>query len=272
MSVDFRVWAFLSPETRARIVREEREHEIRTFDNLAKTKPVPWDDMRTKFSKLLFVDAKTWKPRLLFDSPRLTQHPGTLIETKHPGLVHCPGTKFFYANQKIPVKMPISLAQGRNRGKVYFSDTVKTCCLFAKDGIDTTTWMGYTPMEILTQRKGVSLAKGRVVVGGLGLGWFLWRVCLKRTVTEIIVVEREAALLNWLRPALERAYPELRLRGVQWVAADVWDYMDADSKNHANTRYLLDIWPTFPTYDRRLVEWQKRLGKNNVWGWGCLAD
>ena len=33
-------------------------------------------------------------------------------------------------------------------------------------------WMGLTPMEIFTQMPGVDLARGRVLIGGLGMGWF----------------------------------------------------------------------------------------------------
>ena len=40
-------------------------------------------------------------------------------------------------------------------------------------------WMSLTPSEMATQRPGVQKAQGTVVIGGLGLGWLLRKVCEK---------------------------------------------------------------------------------------------
>ena len=54
-----------------------------------------------------------------------------------------------------------------------------------------------TPAEMLTQRSGVQAAEGTVVLGGLGLGWLLRKVCEKPSVERVIVVEKSQELLDW---------------------------------------------------------------------------
>ena len=50
-------------------------------------------------------------------------------------------------------------------------------------------WMSLTPNEMISQRDGIEAAKGTVVIGGLGLGWFLRKVCEKESVDRVIVVD-----------------------------------------------------------------------------------
>jgi spermidine synthase len=56
--------------------------------------------------------------------------------------------------------------------------------------------MSMTPAEMLTQRSGVQAAEGTVVLGGLGLGWLLRKVCEKQSVERVIVVEQSQELLD----------------------------------------------------------------------------
>src|ERR1019366_7572070 len=58
-------------------------------------------------------------------------------------------------------------------------------------------WMSLTPMEMMTQRTAVKMASHTVVIGGLGLGWILRKVCEKPGVERVIVVEKSQELLDW---------------------------------------------------------------------------
>jgi spermidine synthase len=57
--------------------------------------------------------------------------------------------------------------------------------------------MSLTPTEVMTQRGGVRAARGAVLIGGLGLGWLLRKVCETPEVEKVIVVEISREVLEW---------------------------------------------------------------------------
>ena len=56
-------------------------------------------------------------------------------------------------------------------------------------------WMSMTPMELESQEVGVRLARGHVVVFGMGMGWSAAVSALRDEVTAVTVVERDADVL-----------------------------------------------------------------------------
>ena len=125
-------------------------------------------------------------------------------------------------------------------------------------------WMSVTPAEMISQRSGIRRAQGKVVVGGLGLGWFLDQVCSKDDVEEVIVVERNEELLDWYGYRLCRDQAKVR----EVICDDVY----AVAERFPNHQLLLDIWPTYAgAYgaegDERLAALRKIAG-DRVWAWG----
>ncbi|MFH6785566.1 MULTISPECIES: hypothetical protein [Methylobacterium] len=57
------------------------------------------------------------------------------------------------------------------------------------------TWMSTTPMELESQEIGVRLARGHVVVFGLGMGWSAVASALRPEVTAVTVVERDPEVI-----------------------------------------------------------------------------
>jgi len=57
------------------------------------------------------------------------------------------------------------------------------------------TWMSLSPKELESQEIGVRLARGRVVIFGLGMGWSAAASALRDEVSEVIVVELDADVL-----------------------------------------------------------------------------
>src|SRR4029077_6778467 len=114
---------------------------------------------------------------------------------------------------------------GRRRGRGYFDDEVVVPVLaeIVPGERQPQVLMSVTPAEILTLRPGVRLARGRVMIGGLGLGWLLHKVCIKRTVTDVTVVEQSQSLLDWLGPVLRERYPALR-KVKRWLCYDAVAY------------------------------------------------
>ncbi len=271
-AVDMGVISFLAPKFYARMKEAERQSEVSTFRYLQKhEKPEAWDPLKTKFRKRLWLDAKTWNPVQLFDSKPMTGLPGERIKAieEQECVVSCPGgPRWKYVNHTLPATHPLSILQNKRRGEVYFSADAVTPVLCEKlpGEKKPRVWMSITPAECLTQRPGIRRAKGRVVIGGLGLGWFLNEVCLRPSVTEVILVEKEEALLDWLLPVIQEKYPATTR--VRYVCDDIYEYMNQDVTMHAGTRYLLDIWSSFGGCDRKFYEWKKRLTPGQLWGWG----
>lgn len=270
---------FARRAVKAHLNRVERAWETALFYALQNTEPVEWDEKKFKVTPAMYVRALTWEPKLLFPTKVFKgrgDETSSIQEFREctewcPPAPGQPGRFFAYANRELPVGHHIGIADWRNnRGKMFFDAPIVTPVLFEMDSHgDQTVWMGLTPMEILTQRPGVWMAEGRVVVGGLGLGWFLNAVCEKKDVTEVVLVEREANLLHWLRPAIEKAYPAV-VGKTTWVNDDVYDYMDRDVDNRKRTKYLLDIWPAFGDClnDKRFLAFQDVTPGANLWGWG----
>jgi hypothetical protein len=158
---------------------------------------------------------------------------------------------------------------------VFFDAPVEMPVLFEQmgpeDDFRQRVWMGLTPMEMITQKKGIDMARGRCVVGGLGLGWFLKEIAAKPEVTEIVVVDLNPQLFGWIMPKLREKFPSVEAK-VKCVEGNVYAYMDDDLRQRGpkdDTVYLLDIWPRFgdADYDRDYVQFEHVLN-DRIWGWG----
>ena len=62
--------------------------------------------------------------------------------------------------------------------------------------LPNTLWMSLSPMEIQTHVRPIELAKGRVGVGGLGLGYYVHNVLKKKEVSEVVVYENNQEIID----------------------------------------------------------------------------
>jgi hypothetical protein len=121
--------------------------------------------------------------------------------------------------------------------------------------------MSITPQEIITQRPGILRASGTVMVGGLGLGWFLRKVHDREEVERIILVEKCQELLDWYGQKLCNELPKV----TDVICSDVYDQI---GRFGTKTKHLLDIWKL---YGECVRDEQFRLHRRHykhVWGWG----
>ena len=115
---------------------------------------------------------------------------------------------------------------------------------------DETVWMSVSPMERESLVVSVKEAEGRVLVGGLGLGLVLFGLMKKKNVEEVVVVEKEAAVVHLMQPQVEAWIDSLGpARGprVRIVTGDLFDVCNEwrNSRTHRPFDYaLIDIWPT----------------------------
>ena len=67
---------------------------------------------------------------------------------------------------------------------------------------NNTTWMSITPHEIETMKDPINNAKGKVVVFGLGLGYFQYMISLKKDVTKIVIIEKDKNVIELFNEAI----------------------------------------------------------------------
>lgn len=268
---------------------ERRRLEKELYDRLRTYPADPWRGKDTEFADVLWLRADTWEEFNLFPDLPPMPHDGAMLSVDEwrTHTVHVPGTQFYYANKTLPLSYSLSTAVSQQRqGKVFFDGPVVMPVLFEQLGPEEDfrqeVWMGLTPMEMITQKAGIDRARGRCVVGGLGLGWFLKEIAAKPEVREIVVVEKSQELLDFMRPVLEAKFPDVARKVTDWLPGDVYSYIGWEMRLKGfprpgwdfqnDTCYLLDIWPAFgdADYDHQYVALENALG-HRVWGWGRWA-
>jgi hypothetical protein len=247
----------------ANAVEGNKRALARRYDEL-KDKPVAWDEDRTKFAEDLVIDGATYGVTRLFDvlpvkEPKIPRDPARRVTSPSGG--------FHYLHAAYPAGTAADTILGRRRGHVWFTKPVVTPMLrTGTPGTAGEVWMSLMPTEMFTQRPGIKLATGTVLVGGLGLGWFLNKVCAKKSVRRVIVVERSQELLDWLGPAIRRAYPHVAAKVSDWICGDALEHV---GKHGDDTRHLLDIWRGYNEYDHRFLALKRKV--KHLWGWGQFA-
>jgi hypothetical protein len=145
--------------------------------------------------------------------------------------------------------------QGKETGHVTFTGSVFIPIL----ATSTEVWMSLTPMEILSQRAGLRKARGKVLVGGLGMGWFARRCLERKQVDSVTIVERDPAIISTFGGGLKHDFGNR----VRFVTGDAFEAVRA----HEYDSVLYDIWPGcgYSKDDRR---WQAFIdGHPNTWAW-----
>ena len=238
----------------------ERHHRWRVVD---------WDEDRTKFAKELILNHLSYRPTLLFpDLPVITiDSMPDFSERFQQYCAFSPGGRWAYYHRALVFPDSLELAQNNRRGLVRFTDTVAIPTLAEMDngGVSNQTWMSLTPMEMLTQRKSINLAKGNVVIGGLGMGWQLQKVCAKKSVKKVVVIEKDAELLGWLQPVILAAFPQVAAKQVEWIRGDAFAHVGCLGKDAI---HLFDIWPEYgdAADDPRIAP--LRAAGYKIWAWG----
>jgi spermidine synthase len=127
--------------------------------------------------------------------------------------------------------------------------------------------MSLTPLEVFTLRPGFKKAKGRCLVGGLGLGYFTKRILERKQVEKVTVVEKNPHVAEFFGAPLRDR--------VEIIVDDVWEFLKSDRLNSFDS-ILLDTWSSAGDSfeDRKLMEVRQR--HPHVWAWAeydaCLYN
>lgn len=228
---------------------------------------VEWSD-GIKWQDRMAIKAESYKPPSLFPVEP-TKHIRVGGSVPPAERVLSPSGRWMYTEAILPRGETLANCYGRESGDIVFDGPVVipriNSCVdgrWAKN-----PWMSLTPQEILTMRVGTRFAKGTVIIGGLGMGHQLQKVCERKQVKEVIVVERDQELIDWVAPRLE-----LNGKDVEFVCGDANELIPGMEANAA----LIDIYPYYgwntfrhcPKIDKVWV-WGSAQMKSDrvVWGW-----
>jgi hypothetical protein len=96
-------------------------------------------------------------------------------------------------------------------------------------------WMSDVPQEQEQADRLIKGMRGKILIGGLGLGYIATRLARRPTVESITVVEKEKDVIK-----LVWGYLNLRSKG-QVVNGDIFDYLEHAKKKSFDYIYL-DVW------------------------------
>ena len=259
------------------LVDASREADRRLFvENYFRKHPDAWEDWdedKTLPKPVLMLRGASYKPSLLFDVEPHRDRGGNYIVS--------PGGHFAYANRILVPFRPLALLY-RHYQVVFDAECVLPTLIDlriddhgvkfppgmteAERAARGAVWMSLTPGEMMSQREGIRRAKNKVVIGGLGLGWFFEKVANKKEVSEVIVVEKSKELLDWYGETICNRFPKASL-----IWGDVWKEI---GRHGPCCQYLLDVWTGWGNaeHDRKLKAAKRRVGAKNIWAWGEHID
>lgn len=157
---------------------------------------------------------------------------------------------------------------GKPYGRVYFHGEVLMPVLCDHQ---YRPWMSPTPSEILTQRPGLRKAHGRVLVGGLGMGWAAQMIRERKEVRHVTIAERDDAIVEYFGKGIQQKPGAC----FQILREDFYEY--AENNLALFDSIIADIWPEYQdaSYDRRWQKLKEKFKKVNpkgkIWGWGDYA-
>lgn len=137
------------------------------------------------------------------------------------------------ANTMLPLSTMRTAMYGQPTGQVSYSYDTVWHKLTENDGV----WMTDFPIEQRQHDELLDGMRGRVLVGGLGLGYAATALAKMRSVREIVIVERSANVAQLVWPHLDKAVH----RKATLVQADLFKYLRAHQ--HERFRFgFYDIW------------------------------
>ena len=148
--------------------------------------------------------------------------------------------EFAIVHKKVPAGKPVPTSnirvafhRGQTRKQVVFDKPTKWHLLTENGGV----WMSDYPIEQIQIDEELKGFSGRVLVGGLGLGYAATALTMKPRVKEIVVVEKSPEVVQLVAPYISH-------RKVSVVNMDLFEYLTAaQEKGRAQFDFgFYDIW------------------------------
>lgn len=116
--------------------------------------------------------------------------------------------------------------------------------------MDGGTMMSDSPYEQEAHREALNKCRGKVLVGGLGLGYMVTMLARRRKVEHITVVENERAVIDLV-------WKHLRVRKAEIIHADLFDYLKQAQGRRRFSWGFYDLWG--PSGERTLTKFVRPL-------------
>lgn len=117
----------------------------------------------------------------------------------------------------------------------FFDRTVRFPTIYEGD----TPWMSVCPSEIYSMQDAIVAAHGRVLVLGLGLGYYPFMIAEKASVSEIMIVELQREVIDVFERTILPQFPHKEK--IRVVQADAVKYMDSVRSGQYDFCFA-DIW------------------------------
>lgn len=101
-------------------------------------------------------------------------------------------------------------------------------------------WMSITPHEMETMKTAIEQVRGKVAVMGLGLGYFPYMISMKKEVTEIVIVEKDEAIISLFKNHLLTLFPYKEKISV--IHTDAFSYAKEELKSLKADFCFVDLW------------------------------
>jgi hypothetical protein len=231
---------------------------------------VPWS-RKLAWQPELNIAAASYPTVNLFGEVRASER--EVDELREGEFVDSPGGQFRYAVRLHRRGRPLETWWGRKLGSVIFDGDIEIPILFEREdssdparGWRKFPWMSLTPAELLTLRPGTKLAKGRVIIAGLGLAHQLIEVGKRKAVTEITVVERSREVVELIMPRAMAVLAEHGRTQVRVLGGDAFRLLPTLEADVA----LVDVFPAYGDNREAMAELRKRCkGIARLWDWGA---
>lgn len=227
---------------------------------------VPWNPAM-KWEPELNLVGETYRPLNVF--PELAPSDARVAALNPAECADSPNKLFRYCIRLHRAGQRLMTWWGAQTGSVVFDSDVPIPaiyqCLPGEPGVwQESPWMSLTPAELLTLREGTRLAKGRVVIGGLGLGHQLIEVSRRLQVKEVVLVELNQELVDFYLP---RVRPLVKKR-LTVIVGDAFEVMPTLAADVA----LVDIFPAYGGNEAAMQALRARCPKiKKMWGWGTAT-
>jgi len=201
-----------------------------------------------RFSKQMYFRADSYTNYSLFDV-----EPCSNLRD-HSNSIYSPNGNFLYREVVLPARGKLGCSSGKRQGEVCFDDDVLISQVHevGPNG-KTKLWMSHTPNEVMTLRPGTRVARGHVVIGGLGLGYQLLEVAKKKNVKKITLIEHSQEMVDWILPEVTKklsrdvclevivgsVFDELPKLTADVALVDVWESMSGCQGFHPDSAYHL---------------------------------
>lgn len=127
-------------------------------------------------------------------------------------------------------------------------------------------WMLDYPGEYETMIEPISKAKGKVCTFGLGIGFYLYNVLIKKEVEEVTVVELSDSVINMFNKCLLPQFP--KDKKINIIKGSAFDYFNSDFINQFDYVFV-DTWKNqedgYPMMAKMLEQYNPPLDKVDFW-------